>query len=318
MKCPQCGLQNRADARFCKQCGRSLHEHAAPPPTAVPGTICPACGATAKPEARFCPRCGKPFAVQPAPQPSPSTPPSPSPASTQPSMRPTPQPTPTPHQAPPPVQPPYQSLPPSSPISAERRPSRWMLWIGIVVALLCIVAIALTAVKFRPELIGRGGEEGSMASPTPAPTASPTVEPTPFPTATPTPEPPPPPPTTEPSPIPAFNATVTIATSAVELRVGDPLTVTVALTNTGSVTLSNLLYQLVGEPTPILEWISQDVVRYEGDISPEAASAVTFTLRASQEGNASFQAYVRMDAHTDPASAESLLSEILTVLIAPP
>jgi hypothetical protein len=319
MKCPQCGLQNRANARFCKQCGHSLEEQVVSPPVvAVPGIICPACGATAKPEARFCPRCGKPLAGQPAPQSAVPTPPFPTTASTQPSMRPASQvatapPRPTPH-----AEPPYYSPPPPTPITAESRPSRWMFWVGTAVTLLCVVAIALIVIIFRPELIGRGGREENTATPTPIVTVSPPAEQEPFPTATPTPEPPNPTLTTEASPVSTFDAQVAIAISAAELTIGDPLTVTVALTNTGGVTLSNLVYQLVGEPTPSLAWTSLEVMRHSRDVSPQAASVVTFTLQASQEGRASFQAYVRMDVHTDPADAESLLSEMLTVPVTPP
>jgi hypothetical protein len=319
MKCPQCGLENRVNARFCKQCGHSLQEHAVrPSPTAAPGTVCPACGATTKPEARFCPRCGRPLVVQPGPEASPPTPPSPSTASTQPSMRPISQATTAPPQPRPAAQPPYHSPPPPAPVTAERRPSRWTFWAVTIGALLCIVAVGLIVTVFAPELLGRGGEEKNAPTPTPIATASPTAEPEPSPTATSTPEPPDPTPTTETSPIPTFDAQVTIAISAADLHVGDPLTVTVALTNTGQVTLSNPVYQLVGELTPGLEWTSQEVMRHEGEISPRAASVVTFTLQASQEGHASFQAYVRMDVQTDPASSESLLSEMLTLLVAPP
>jgi hypothetical protein len=319
MKCPQCGLENRANARFCRQCGHFLQEHAVQPsPAAAPGTICPACGATAKPEARFCPRCGRPLVVQPGPQPSPPIPPSPSTGSTQPSMRSIPQAATTPSEPTPYAQPPHHPPPPPAPITAERRPSRWTFWVGIVVALVCVVAIGLIVIVFGPELLGRGGEEETTPRPTPLVTASLTAEPRPLPTATPSPEPPNPTPTTEASPIPAFDAKVAIVISAAELHVGDPLTVTATLTNTGQVTLSNPVYQLVGEPTPGLEWTSQEAMRYEGDVSPGATSAVTFTLQGSQEGRASFQAYVRMDVQTAPASAESLLSEMLTVLVTPP
>jgi hypothetical protein len=319
MKCPQCGLENRANARFCKQCGHSLQEHAVrPSPAAAPGITCPACGATAKPEARFCPRCGGPLVVQPGPQSSPLTPPSPAAASTQPSMQPISQTATAPPQPTPDAQPPYHSPPPSAPVTAERRPSRWTFWAVTIAALLCIVATGLTVTVFGPELLGRGGEEETTPAPTPIVTASPMAEPKPSPTVTSTPGPPDPTPTAEASPIPTFDAQVVVAISAAELHVGDPLTVTVALTNTGQVTLSNPVYQLVGEPTPGLEWTSQEVIRYEGDVSPGATSAATFTLRASQEGRASLQAYVRMDVQTDPASAESLLSEMIALLITPP
>jgi hypothetical protein len=233
-------------------------------------------------------------------------------------MQPVPQATTAPPQPTPYAQPPHHPPPPSAPITAERRPSRLTFWVGTIVALLCIVVIGLTATLFGPELLGQGSEEENTPVPTPIVTASPTAEPGPLPTATPTSGSPDSTPTTEASPIPAFDAQVAVAISAARLHVGDPLTVTVALTNTGRVTLSNPVYQLVGEPTPGLEWTSQEVMRYEGDVSPGATSAVTFTLRASQEGRASFQAYVRVDVQTNPASAESLLSEMITLLVTPP
>ncbi|MBP8864448.1 MAG: zinc ribbon domain-containing protein, partial [Anaerolineae bacterium] len=49
MQCPQCGFENRDDARFCKRCGQSL-----PGASAVAPPLCPACGAAVKPGARFC------------------------------------------------------------------------------------------------------------------------------------------------------------------------------------------------------------------------------------------------------------------------
>lgn len=73
MQCPQCGFENRDDARFCKRCGHGLE--AATPSKAVPSppSHCPACGAALKPAARFCARCGQalepPSARQPAPSP---------------------------------------------------------------------------------------------------------------------------------------------------------------------------------------------------------------------------------------------------------
>lgn len=62
MQCPQCGFENRDDARFCKRCGQSLQGAST---AAAP--LCPACGAEVKPGARFCARCGRPLAASPAP-----------------------------------------------------------------------------------------------------------------------------------------------------------------------------------------------------------------------------------------------------------
>ena len=79
--CPQCGIDNPANARFCDQCGAALIPVApvaaqppatpAPPMTpavaapAVPSSsgsvICPQCGATAIPGEAFCDNCGAPL-----------------------------------------------------------------------------------------------------------------------------------------------------------------------------------------------------------------------------------------------------------------
>jgi class 3 adenylate cyclase/tetratricopeptide (TPR) repeat protein len=60
MTCPGCGGENRADARFCLQCGRAL------------APACPGCGRELPPGARFCDGCGARLAsagAPPAPHP---------------------------------------------------------------------------------------------------------------------------------------------------------------------------------------------------------------------------------------------------------
>jgi class 3 adenylate cyclase/tetratricopeptide (TPR) repeat protein len=47
MKCPQCQLENPADARFCNECGGKLE------------STCPACGKTNPPGSKFCNGCGQ-------------------------------------------------------------------------------------------------------------------------------------------------------------------------------------------------------------------------------------------------------------------
>src|SRR5215468_1584057 len=89
--CPQCGVDNPANARFCDQCGAALIQVPAPasstptssmPPqpvgspamTAAPavpatsGTVtCPQCGASAIPGEAFCDIFGGPLIAPPRP-----------------------------------------------------------------------------------------------------------------------------------------------------------------------------------------------------------------------------------------------------------
>ena len=297
MQCTKCGFENRPNARFCKRCGEPMQtEQPAPQASAPPqGTICPACGATAKPGARFCPRCGKPLAAEPASPPAgPPPPAAPAMQATQPSMGPLPQP---------------YGQPPTAPAQPKRRPSRWPLLAGGIIAFLCIVALIAAAWFALKHL---GGEE------TPIPTIAPTTEaPTtapPLPTDTSS--PPPPPPTTSPQPVstelpPAFDAQVSIAASAPELRVGEILTVTITVINTGDVPFGHLRYQLVGEWKQHLEpaMETEETMIHEGPVLPDESAMATFVLRAIREGEIRLEAYVMMDAHTAPPSGESRLSD---------
>lgn len=71
--CPQCGVDNPANARYCDQCGAMLipvPAQAAPPPaaptTAIPvigPTVCPQCGQSAIPGEAFCDNCGAPLSA---------------------------------------------------------------------------------------------------------------------------------------------------------------------------------------------------------------------------------------------------------------
>ena len=54
MRCPICGTQNPAGAKFCNECGAPLLSHS-----------CPACGAINRPNARFCNECGTPLPALP-------------------------------------------------------------------------------------------------------------------------------------------------------------------------------------------------------------------------------------------------------------
>ena len=103
------------------------------------------------------------------------------------------------------------------------------------------------------------------------------------------------------------------------MPVGGDLSVTVVVTNTGGITLSNLSYRLVGERAPYLELVEgTDEAKQEGKVPPGATGEVTFKLRAAQEGTATLQVYVMVHVHTDPPYTESLLSEKRSVLVIAP
>jgi len=57
MLCPQCRFDNRANVRFCEECGARLD------------VACPSCGAAVPPGRKFCGTCGKPLTAQGEPAP---------------------------------------------------------------------------------------------------------------------------------------------------------------------------------------------------------------------------------------------------------
>jgi class 3 adenylate cyclase len=58
MQCPKCHRENRAERRFCADCGAAL------------ATICTACGKSNEPGEKFCGECGAPVGSAPAPRPT--------------------------------------------------------------------------------------------------------------------------------------------------------------------------------------------------------------------------------------------------------
>src|SRR5919201_2627798 len=61
MVCPNCGTENRPDAKFCGGCGNAL------------ARVCPSCGSANDPGMRFCDECGATLSTASS-EPPPATP----------------------------------------------------------------------------------------------------------------------------------------------------------------------------------------------------------------------------------------------------
>lgn len=61
ISCKSCGGESPSDARFCIECGESLHS-ATGPTTLLMTPTCAACGSENLPDARFCGICGRAMA----------------------------------------------------------------------------------------------------------------------------------------------------------------------------------------------------------------------------------------------------------------
>jgi hypothetical protein len=153
MKCSKCGLENRPQARFCKECGQALGVPAIrQTPPSSSRAICSACGATAKPDALFCPRCGQPLSpplASPIPAPTRQMKPgtdaqSPAPSAAQPSP-----PSPPSEHTPTQIQPPSATVPEAR----ERRFPRWVPWVVVLVALACLAIVIATVVLLGSSLL---------------------------------------------------------------------------------------------------------------------------------------------------------------------
>jgi hypothetical protein len=197
--------------------------------------------------------------------------------------------------------------------------------------LLCII---VTIVVVGPKIFGDKKEPVASLTPVetptvaataieaataaPLPTATSTTEP--LPTATSTTEPlPTATPTTEPlptaAPAPVFDAQVTIASSALQLRTDDLLTITVTITNTGNVPFGLLRFQLLEEWSPYLNLLTEDVVDHDANVDPGAPVTATFVLKATQPGTATLKANVTMETRTDPPRTERQSSDPVTITI---
>jgi len=192
MKCPSCGAENRATARFCKSCSEPLPEEQ---PEA--GGPCSKCGAPVPPGVRFCGNCGTPVATDetlqigpnpappPAPEPPPTvkTPPLPS-QPTQPTpSRPSPPTVKAPRRpawsTPPTVKkpPPPAAWPAPQPPPSRRRGISgcgWVLIVGAILGVLLLVAVIVLGIVWATT----GGLPWQIPWLLPASTVAPTPLPT--------------------------------------------------------------------------------------------------------------------------------------------
>jgi len=199
---------------------------------------------------------------------------------------------------------------------------------------LCLVALAIAGVFVVPRIIG--GEEEPTAALVPAteaptteaptaesPTATPWAEtPTATPSAdTPTPPPSPPPtdtplpPTPSPLPLPPPLADVRIAPLASELRVGEWLTITVTVTNTGETPFGHLRYQLLGQWEPSLRTMTPPVVLSSEMVDPGMSTTATFVLEAVQAGTTTLQVAITMETPGAPPRPGGEVSESISVSV---
>jgi len=183
-----------------------------------------------------------------------------------------------------------------------------------IAAFLCILAFIAIVVVIRPKIFGTKTKEAPTATPTPIelPTQAPPMEPPPIaPPATLTPIPPPPtdPPPAEVPPSSAFSARVDLTPSAIELREGERLTITVTIANTGQVGFGDLRYQLLGEWEPALRLVTDPVVEHAVDVGVDASDTATFVLEAMQPGTGRFQANVTTRTREEPPALSPVSSE---------
>lgn len=307
MQCPNCGFDNRPDARFCKQCGYALtslapSSPAAPSPaSALPPTVCPHCGAPLKAGARFCSRCGQAVQETTAVSPAPSPPYT------------------APQAVPPPAMPAAVAPPPSGTkpglvmgASTPTRPRRRFPWLWLLiggVVILGIIAVLVVLFIIRP-----GKEKAPVATPTPTLTVPPPAATTelvasPEPTATLSPQP------AAPLVMEAEDnhVRVTLALSAASLPVTEGLTATVTITNLTTVALNNVTCELLGPLAPALSATTEATL---AEIPAGSTGVITFAAAAPlTAGEFPLQAVVTFLVQETTPYRDGLLTGPLTVTV---
>lgn len=271
MQCPNCGFDNRPDARFCKQCGYALTSLVPSPPAApssapaLPPTACPHCGAPLKAGARFCSRCGQAVQETTAVSPAPSPPYT------------------APQAVPPPAMPAAVAPPPSGTkpglvmgASTPARPRRRFPWLWLLIGgavILGIIAVLVILLIIRP---GKAKEPVATPTPTltvPPPAATAELLASPEPTATLSPQPPP----SLVIETEDDHVRVTLALSAAALPATEGLTATVTITNLTAVVLNDVTCELLGPLAPALSATTEATL---AEIPAGSTGVITFAAAA--------------------------------------
>lgn len=187
-------------------------------------------------------------------------------------------------------------MPPPAPEPARRFP-RWLLIALPIVLVLCLAALAGGGY-----FAYRQGRLPFLRPPTPTATPAPTLTPTPEAT-----------PVAQETVAPAQMA---LAPSAVTLKVGDPLTLTLTITNTSGQPWTQMEYRLLGSWEPVLEVASSPGASAE-ELPAGQGRSVTFTFTARQQGSATLKVLVLWKTGGDRPAWNTVVSEEVTIHVSP-
>jgi len=109
---------------------------------------------------------------------------------------------------------------------------------------------------------------------------------------------------------------IALTPSATDLKVGDTLTLTVTITNTGDQPWTQTEYHLLGQWEPVLK-TDQAPEPSSEELGAGQSRSVTFTLTAQQEGDATLQVLVLIRTGGDPPRRDMVVSEEMNVHVGP-
>ena len=320
LACPHCGSPVKPGARFCPRCGKAVTA-AAPVAGPPPAPVSPPPGGYVPPPAQPLPvtqpsmQAAQPPAAYSPAQPSmaagqqyatpPSSPP-PVAASGQPYTTP-------PSFPPPPIAPGAAPLPGEPAAPAAGRPAakktgvpKWLWIVGGGVLLVCLIAAVVLAVVFRDSWLPQSGAAEPSPTPTeqapvipPSATASPPLEPTATATL----------PVTDLPPTPQID--VHLIPSVTELEANELLEVTVSLTNTGTVEITSIRYELIELNPAVLRSDQPLTIDHPNPVPPGGSDQAWFLLRAVASGTTP----MRVRVTTVPSLPEDFTSEPVEVTV---